>query len=324
MKQLLICVLCLTLFFSLAAGQSGETEKIRQLNNKVVELFRTKNFDEAHPLAQEAFTLCEKNLADSDPLFSAAAYNLAEILLSQKQPGKAQSAFRRALELYEKQFGKENPRVAAVLDRLAVAAFNNSDMSAAESAMKQAIQIREKVFGPESKEVAQSLGQLAWAYELKGKYQEAAPLYRRVLDLKTKLLGADHKETKEAMQQCACVLRKKGAKKEAAELENAAQTISGQAVSQPIVGGVINGRALHLPRPSYPAAAKEARAGGTVSVRVVIDESGQVLRACAITGHPLLAQAAENAAYGARFTPTSLDNKPVKVTGIINYNFVSR
>jgi hypothetical protein len=37
---------------------------------------------------------------------------------------------------------------------------------------------------------------------------------------------------------------------------------------------------------------------------------------------PVLANPCIAAAYQARFTPTKLSGKPVKVTGVITYNFV--
>jgi protein TonB len=92
----------------------------------------------------------------------------------------------------------------------------------------------------------------------------------------------------------------------------------------PISGGVLNGKAISLPKPPYPAIARAARAAGTVTVQVTIDESGKVISARAVNGHPLLQQAAVQAAYGARFSPTQLSGQPVKVTGVITYNFVAQ
>ena len=89
-----------------------------------------------------------------------------------------------------------------------------------------------------------------------------------------------------------------------------------------ISGGVLNGRAISLPKPPYPPAARAVRASGAVSVQVLIDESGRVVSANAASGHPLLRGAAESAARGARFSPTLLSGQAVKVSGIITYNFV--
>ena len=92
--------------------------------------------------------------------------------------------------------------------------------------------------------------------------------------------------------------------------------------SKPISKGVVNGSAISLPKPPYPAAARAVRASGAVNVQVLIDEGGSVVSANAVSGHPLLRQAAESAARGAKFKPTLLSGQPVKVNGVIVYNFV--
>jgi protein TonB len=92
----------------------------------------------------------------------------------------------------------------------------------------------------------------------------------------------------------------------------------------PISGGVLNGKAISLPKPAYPAIARQAHASGTVVVQVTIDENGSVISAHAVSGHPLLQAVAVAAARGARFSPTKLSGQPVKVTGVITYNFVAQ
>ena len=92
----------------------------------------------------------------------------------------------------------------------------------------------------------------------------------------------------------------------------------------PISGGVLNGKAISLPKPNYPPIARQAHASGTVVVQVTIDENGSVISAHAVSGHPLLQAVAVAAARGARFSPTKLSGQPVKVTGVITYNFVAQ
>jgi protein TonB len=89
-----------------------------------------------------------------------------------------------------------------------------------------------------------------------------------------------------------------------------------------VAGGVLNGKAISKPAPEYPAMAKAARAQGTVVVQIVVGEDGRVMSASAVSGHPLLQQAAVAAARQARFSPTTLSGQPVKVSGVITYNFV--
>lgn len=88
--------------------------------------------------------------------------------------------------------------------------------------------------------------------------------------------------------------------------------------------GVLNGKAVRLVQPPYPPAAKAVHASGAVNVQVSIDTSGNVVSASAVSGHPLLRQAAEQAARGSKFSPTMLSGQPVAVSGVIVYNFVAQ
>jgi Ca-activated chloride channel family protein len=101
------------------------------------------------------------------------------------------------------------------------------------------------------------------------------------------------------------------------------QTPAQSTVSSPaqVSGGVLNGKALSLPKPDYPASARAAGASGVVIVEVTVDETGRVTAARAVSGHPMLRIAAVSAARQARFAPTKLSGQPVKVTGTITYNF---
>jgi len=99
-------------------------------------------------------------------------------------------------------------------------------------------------------------------------------------------------------------------------------TSGASAVPKQISGGVLNGKAISLPKPSYPPAARAVRASGAVNIQVLIIEDGTVFSASAVSGHPLLRAAAREAACGASFSPTSLMGNPVKVSGVITYNFV--
>lgn len=91
-----------------------------------------------------------------------------------------------------------------------------------------------------------------------------------------------------------------------------------------IEGGVLNGKALVLPQPPYPALAQAAHVSGTVTVQVLIDEQGNVSAAHAVDGHPLLQSICVIAARQAKFSPTLFEGEPVRVTGVIKYNFIPR
>jgi TonB family protein len=86
--------------------------------------------------------------------------------------------------------------------------------------------------------------------------------------------------------------------------------------------GIVNGIARKLPKPEYPAAARAVGASGSVNTQILIDTDGSVYSAEAISGHPLLRAASRQAACNAQFSPTSIGGKPVRIIGIITYNFV--
>jgi TonB family protein len=87
-------------------------------------------------------------------------------------------------------------------------------------------------------------------------------------------------------------------------------------------GGILNGKAVSLPKPPYPPLARAAKVSGTVVVRILVDERGCVLSADAVSGHPLLRAAAVQAASLACFSPTRLQGEPTRVSGILTYNFL--
>lgn len=89
-----------------------------------------------------------------------------------------------------------------------------------------------------------------------------------------------------------------------------------------ISGGILNEKATSKPQPPYPPAARAARASGSVTVEVTVDETGSVVSAAAVSGHPLLRAAAVAAAKQAKFSPTLVQGEPVKVSGLLTYNFV--
>jgi TonB family protein len=90
-----------------------------------------------------------------------------------------------------------------------------------------------------------------------------------------------------------------------------------------ISGGLLNSKAVRLPKPDYTTFARRGGASGLVVVEVTIDEQGNVSSATAVKGHPLLKKSAEDAARGAKFPPVIICGQPVKVTGTISYNFIS-
>lgn len=112
------------------------------------------------------------------------------------------------------------------------------------------------------------------------------------------------------------------------DVEDGAEVSSGPAQNStpaasrtPITGGMLNDKALELPQPVYPEAAKQAHISGTVKVNVTIDEQGKVIAAEASEGPKELRAAAVEAARKARFEPVRLHGAGIKVSGVLVYKF---
>jgi len=84
---------------------------------------------------------------------------------------------------------------------------------------------------------------------------------------------------------------------------------------------VLQGKAIERRTPAYPQLARQIHLQGEVSVEVMISPDGRVESARVVSGHPMLAQCAREAAMGWRFGPTLLNKTPVRVTGVITFIF---
>ncbi|HEX5707603.1 MAG TPA: energy transducer TonB [Pyrinomonadaceae bacterium] len=88
--------------------------------------------------------------------------------------------------------------------------------------------------------------------------------------------------------------------------------------------GIINASAVKKAAPEYPLDAKRARATGTINVRVLVDEQGDVVTAKAFSGHRLLWGPSERAVRKWKFTPTKLCGRPMRTAGIAFVTYTLR
>ena len=78
-------------------------------------------------------------------------------------------------------------------------------------------------------------------------------------------------------------------------------------------------RAKSKVQPAYPELARKMNITGTVKVDVVVSPAGTVNEARVVGGHPVLANAALDAAKRWRFEPASVES-----TGVIDFKFDPR
>lgn len=92
---------------------------------------------------------------------------------------------------------------------------------------------------------------------------------------------------------------------------------------QKLSAGVLEGQVITKVAPVYPASARSVNAMGKVQVRIVISETGRVIEAVAISGHPALRTPAVEAARKWVYKPTLLNNVPVKVETVLTFTFAN-
>ena len=83
------------------------------------------------------------------------------------------------------------------------------------------------------------------------------------------------------------------------------------------------GKAISLPKPSYPDEAKSKKVAGTVVVDIVTNEEGWVVWTKAASGPELLRRVSEKAACRARYSPTVIAGKAIQTESSIQYQFAS-
>ncbi|HEY0098537.1 MAG TPA: tetratricopeptide repeat protein [Pyrinomonadaceae bacterium] len=308
------------------AADSPELKEAAQQTAAAVKFYRERKFDDALTAAKRALELREKVLPEDHALIKSSLNNLGQIYLVKENYSDALKVFLRLEAAYEKSLPPGHENYDLLVRRLALIYFYLGKDSEAEKRYRQLLAQRETARGAHHPQVAEALFAYASFYQFRGKEKEAEPLYARAIAIWEKQKDSDQTLYMTALERYACMLRKSDRESEAETLETRArESISKEydsKLAESVKGGVLNGKAISKPPPGYPVEAKNQRQSGTVVVNLLVDETGRVLQACAISGPKLLRAASERAAYAARFSPTLLGGVPVKVRGIITYNYV--
>lgn len=85
--------------------------------------------------------------------------------------------------------------------------------------------------------------------------------------------------------------------------------------------GMTAANVIFSPAPAYPAAASAARVEGQVTVQAVVNPEGKVVSARAVSGPPMLRDAAKEAVQRWRYSPLLDNGKPIAVTTVAILDF---
>lgn len=312
-----------------AARQSARADELAEaqsLTARVIKLHAEGKHDEALPLAKRALKIRERALGRDHPLVAAAALNLGEQYWATGKYRDAEPLLRRALPAYEGASGAEAALAARVLVRLAALSASKRDQSEAERLHLRALAATERAHGPAHEEVVGALNTLARFYRSHEQPGKALPLLRRAVEIREGAHGPSHPRTAEALQRLACYLHKDKQKEEAERVEARANDIlyrdaAAKPDPVPLAQEVFNCKLISNPPPEFPASTRGRTGFLTARVAVVVNEAGEVESARMIEGDPEMKRPSERAALKARFMPTLVGGRPVRVSGEIVHQF---
>ena len=221
-------------------------------------------------------------------------------------------------EIYRKLPNFSNAKLIEIYQKLGFTQVLAGKKTEAEATYLTTFNIAETSFGVESKESFTANLNLANFYARTGNSKQADEKYLQIYRL------AKHKFGDEEVEQIndSRVCYSNNFEQTEKWFNNEYDQIFG--IEHSNKEKVINGKALSLIKPSYPAEAKKLQLTGTVKIRVEIDENGDVIKARSACGNGILENASKQAAFLCKFSPTLLNGKPVKVVGVIVYNFTAQ
>jgi TonB family protein len=329
-KLILIFVISQALLFSLHAQTApDDKENLKQVNRQVVASYQAGKYDDALKFAQQAVDLSVKIFGDEHVETGTAYANLAAIYQAKKKYKEAVAGFEKTLSIYRRKPGAGEKMTARILSDLAFAQALGGDRKQAEQTYQLALASAENAYGKDSREMLPFLEAFAEFYAFAEKQDESRQLFIRRYSLAAKHFqpGDEQLEKIENDFYCFVALKpvnQKIAIEKNAEFVEAVRRVKPYEKYKILEIGILNGKSIFLPKPNYPASAKAKRASGTIPVRVLIDEKGNVTEAKAICGDADLKSASEQSAKDAKFPPFTIDGQPVKASGIIVYNFLVR
>lgn len=323
-----------------AQAESPELAEATRLSAEIVKLYSEGKYAEAVPPARRVLEIREKALGPEHRQTISALNNLAALLREKGSPDEAEKLWLRALPVVEREPQKYDILVADTFNQLAIVRFKKGDKAAAESYLQRGLTLMEKQAGPQHASLLPFLYNSFEFYMTRKEYERAASFLERALDIQTKQPPREDPTTARRLRNYYCPLAALRYDELASKLFRARVRVEDperaleeerrwvslndrETAGRPVrMGSVLNGKALSKPQPEYPEAAKRQGLSGTVVVEIEVDEAGKVTKAQSICGHEILMRASETAARGARFTPTLVSGRPVKVRGVITYNFV--
>jgi TonB family protein len=314
MKKAILTILLLLCAPAIYA-QTDDRQALKELNQNLVAAYNLRDYDGALKYGRQALDLSLKVFGGGNPETAVAYSNLGAIYREKRKYGEAIENYEKALDIYWASEPKSGKELAKTYEDLAVSYASAEKKKEAEENFLKALDATERVYGKESRE---TLGMtLAAARFYAGvNLDKSDELFLRSYELAAKIFGKDSEEVGRITDARMCVNVGSPARQKKFDF-------SKKTLLETDDGGILNGKALDLPKPDYPPAAKAIRATGTVVVKIWIDEQGNVSKSEAVCGHPLLQSGSRESARKAKFSPPTRNGQPLAIKGYIFYNFLA-
>ncbi len=214
--------------------------------------------------------------------------------------------YNKAIEL--------NSKDSTIYFSRALAHFNNKNFTLAIADLDKVVELDPKEAMAHFKRGA--------ALEKVGNFEKALSDYQKAIEL-----DADNEPAKNALQRLQASMPKPVPTTPTKEVVIIPQNKEKTAVketsnsNEPVSLGALNRFAARLVMPIYPLIERQRNTEGLVTVEITLDEEGKVTSAKATSGPKGLRQSAEDAVRKSKFKPVIVENKPIKATGFINFNF---
>lgn len=332
-KILFSCILAVSILAGTVVAQSDtkSVEELQRLNKQVVAEYQAFKFDDALKTADSSLKLAI-SLFGENSLEAALSYEyLGEIYLAQEKSGLATTNLQTAWSIHQKNSFRNISRAGRVLTQLVPAMIANKKESELKEMLSQIINAADSGDQISVTLLPFALSALTKLYTHTRQVELADETYVRRYALFTSLNNQNLKDFISLWQEHAChessihsskLIERRKRFKTAVKNQIGDDLIFDGVFYTPRKSEITEGKAQRLSPPEYPPAAKAVRASGTVAVKVLIDEKGNVRATDALCGHPLLRRSAEEAAKKAKFSPTLMAGKAVRVYGFVTYNFV--
>ena len=320
-KKLLITFILLTVCS--VHAQTDEKETLKQINQQLVSNYQKQKFDEAIKLGQQAVDLSLKIYGENNVETAVAYTNLGVIYRDKNKFKESIENLQKAVNTYESVSNLKSKEQVTAYEALAVSQILGGFNKEAEFNYLKAIETAESKFGKESKESFSPVLNLANLYARDRNFEKANDYYLKSYDLAIKHYGKAGKEIEQIEDSRICLFTVQGFNFSKSETFKAFYEKKKQLFGDtPEYGEALSAKAKVLPKPELPSEVRSQGLGGSIPVRVKIDEQGKVLEAKTVCGNPILGKASEEAVKKARFETVLVNGKPIKYSGIVIYSYI--